>query len=37
MASRDPLQRMPPLGTVEIDADAMSLIGRWIESMSPSR
>jgi hypothetical protein len=36
MSSRDPLQRMPPLGTVEVDADAMSLIARWIESLSPS-
>jgi hypothetical protein len=33
MASRDPLQRMPPLGTTAIDADALRLIGRWIESL----
>lgn len=36
MASRDPLQQMPPLGTTAIDAEAMRLIGRWIESLSPS-
>lgn len=33
MRSRDPLQQMPPLGTTVIDADAMRLIGRWIESL----
>ncbi len=33
MASRDPLQQMPPLGTVAIDTEAMRLIGRWIESL----
>ena len=36
MATRDPLQQMPPLGTTAIDAEAMRLIGRWIESLSPS-
>lgn len=35
MASRDPLQQMPPLGTTAIDAQAMRLIGRWIESLNP--
>jgi hypothetical protein len=36
MASRDPLQRMPPLGSTAIDAEAVRLIGRWIESLPPS-
>jgi hypothetical protein len=36
MTSRDPLQRMPPLGTNAIDAEAMRLIGRWIESLPAS-
>jgi hypothetical protein len=36
MASRDPLQQMPPLGTSEIDVEAMRLIGRWIESLPPT-
>jgi len=36
MATRDPLQQMPPLGTTAIDAEAIGLIGRWIESLSPS-
>jgi mono/diheme cytochrome c family protein len=33
MSSRDPLQQMPPLGTTAIDAEALRLIGRWIESL----
>jgi hypothetical protein len=33
MQSRDPLQQMPPLGTSEVDIEAMTLIGRWIESL----
>jgi hypothetical protein len=33
MSSRDPLQQMPPLGTNAIDAEALRLIGRWIESL----
>jgi hypothetical protein len=37
MASRDPLQQMPPLGTTAIDAEALRLIGRWIESLPVSR
>ncbi len=37
MASRDPLQRMPPLGTTAIDAEALRLIGRWIESLPVSK
>jgi len=37
MATRDPVQQMPPLGTTAIDVEAMRLIGRWIESLSPSR
>jgi hypothetical protein len=34
MFSREPLQQMPPLGTSIVDAEAMSLISRWIESLS---
>lgn len=34
MHSREPLQQMPPLGTSVVDAEAMSLISRWIESLS---
>jgi len=33
MRSREPLQQMPPLGTSEVDFEAMSLIARWIESL----
>jgi hypothetical protein len=33
MGSRDPLQRMPPLGSTAVDAEALRLIGRWIESL----
>ncbi len=36
MQSREPLQQMPPLGTSAVDAEAMTLIGRWIESL-PNR
>lgn len=34
MSSRDPLQQMPPLGTAAVDAEALALLGRWIESLS---
>lgn len=34
MHSREPLQQMPPLGTSAVDAEAMTLISRWIESLS---
>lgn len=34
MNSRDPLQRMPPLGTSAVDAEAVALLARWIESLS---
>jgi len=34
MQSRDPLQQMPPLGTSAVDADAVALMARWIESLS---
>jgi len=34
MQSRDPREQMPPLGTSEVDVEAMSLIGQWIESLS---
>jgi hypothetical protein len=33
MGSRDPLQQMPPLGTQAVDAEALSLIARWIETL----
>jgi hypothetical protein len=33
MGSRDPLQQMPPLGTSVVDAEALRLIDRWIESL----
>ena len=33
MRSRDPLQQMPPLGTA-IDAEALALLARWIESLT---
>jgi hypothetical protein len=34
MRSRDPSSQMPPLGTTEVDLEAMALISRWIESLS---
>jgi hypothetical protein len=34
MKSRDPLQQMPPLGTSAVDAEAVALLARWIESLS---
>ena len=34
MQSREPREQMPPLGTSEVDVEAMSLIGQWIESLS---
>jgi hypothetical protein len=34
MQSREPREQMPPMGTSEVDVGAMSLIGRWIESLS---
>ena len=34
MKSRDPLQQMPPLGTSAVDAEAVALLGRWIEGLS---
>jgi hypothetical protein len=33
MSSRDPLQQMPPLGTSAVDAEAVALLARWIESL----
>jgi hypothetical protein len=33
MGSRDPLQQMPPLGTQAVDAEALRLIARWIETL----
>jgi len=33
MKSRDPLQQMPPLGTAAVDAEAVALLARWIESL----
>jgi len=34
MRSREPREQMPPLGTSEVDIEAMSLIGKWIEGLS---
>jgi hypothetical protein len=34
MKSRDPLQQMPPLGTSAVDAEAVALLARWIDSLS---
>jgi hypothetical protein len=34
MNSRDPLQQMPPLGTQAVDTEALSLLARWIETLS---
>jgi len=33
MKSRDPLQQMPPLGTSAVDAEAVALLARWIDSL----
>jgi hypothetical protein len=33
MRSREPREQMPPLGTSDVDVEALSLIGRWIESL----
>jgi hypothetical protein len=33
MGTRDPLLQMPPLGTSAVDAEALRLIDRWIESL----
>lgn len=35
MASRDPVQQMPPLGTLAIDTEALRLVARWIDSLPP--
>jgi hypothetical protein len=34
MASRDPLQQMPPLGSAAVDPEALALLQRWIEGLS---
>jgi hypothetical protein len=34
MQSREAREQMPPLGTSEVDVEALSLIGRWIEGLS---
>ena len=34
MNSRDPLQQMPPLGSSAVDAEAVALLGRWIEGLN---
>lgn len=36
MNSRDPLQQMPPLGTLAVDAEAVALLKRWIDGL-PNR
>jgi hypothetical protein len=33
MSSRDPIERMPPLGTSAVDREAVALVARWIESL----
>jgi hypothetical protein len=33
MSSRNPVERMPPLGTSAVDREAVALVARWIESM----
>lgn len=35
MASRDARQQMPPLGTAQVDTNALQLIRRWIEQDLP--
>jgi hypothetical protein len=37
MSSRDPAAQMPPLGTHLVDADALSLVGQWIDQDLASR
>jgi hypothetical protein len=37
MGSRDPLQQMPPLGSQAVDAEALSLLARWIETLPAPR
>lgn len=34
MRSRDPLVQMPPLGTIEVDADAVALVDQWIQELA---
>lgn len=34
MRSRDPLQQMPPLGTTQVDADALALLAAWVDGLS---
>jgi hypothetical protein len=33
MSSRNPVDRMPPLGTSAVDREAVALIERWIENL----
>jgi hypothetical protein len=35
MRSRNPYTQMPPIGTSIIDADALALVERWINELSP--
>jgi hypothetical protein len=35
MSQADPLVRMPPLGTEEIDAAGVATVRAWIESLAP--
>jgi len=37
MATRDPIARMPPLGSVLVDHEAVALIRAWIAEMPPVR
>jgi hypothetical protein len=34
MKSSDPLTRMPPLGVSIVDREGVTLISRWIETLS---
>ena len=34
MRSRDPLQQMPPLGTTQVDAEALALLAAWVDGLS---
>jgi hypothetical protein len=36
MRSRDPRRQMPPLGTALPDSEALALVRRWIDGLSPS-
>jgi hypothetical protein len=33
MRSRDPLQQMPPLGTTQVDGEALALLAAWVDGL----